>query len=984
MKTEEYDADTLRRIVRALMDENAQLKSILDKAQIPYRTVDPFKPADNEEFDPDQGGRIFMPGITEYMAKVFFSVFRGRHDVYARRSKNGGYFPQCVNAFDQKSCPKAADPHAACWECKNLQWKQLSVNTIINHLCGFKQDCSDVIGIYPLFPDGTCRLIVFDFDNHDSGAYKTDYANTTDEWQSEVNSLRAVCENCGIHPLVERSRSGKGAHVWIPFREPVAASLARNFGYLLLEKGAASVNLKSFSYYDRMFPTQDFSDGPGNLIALPLQGKALLQGNSAFVDENWNAYPNQWEVLGHAQRLSLEDIHTYIDTWQNESSDNRKQSLFPVSETVVRPWKKEKHFDRNDVIGEMHIVLCDGIYVDALNLKPRIQNQIRSMAAFDNPVFYQNRRMGYSNYNHASVCYYGCDEDGYIHIPRGLLEQLKEECRKAEIRLEITDERERGKMIHVAFKKDLRDYQEPAVENLLAYTDGILHASTAFGKTVVCSYLIAQRKVNTLILVQNSELLSQWQEKLQEFLEIDEEPPEYVTRSGKHKKRKSVIGILQGSKNTMTGIIDVAMIQTLSAREDFEDLIGGYGMVIMDECHHAPSDTALKVLLKTGSRYLYGVTATMKRQDQMEKVIPMVFGPVRHTFSAKQRAKQQGIGHYFIPRYTRVVDTPDTKEEINKAFDYIAQHQVRNHMILEDVKDCVRKGHTPVILTRTKEHAKYLADHLKDSADEVFLLYGDNSQKENREQTEKMKNVPDDRSLILVATDKKIGEGFDFPRLDVLMLVSPVSGEGRHEQFIGRLNRDYPGKQAVYVYDYVDSHMHFFERMYGKRLKNYRRTGFSILNDPEVPQQAVNAIYDSETYTDIFEQDLRNARQSIVISSPDLMMYKVERLLSIVKDNQEKGVQITIITTDPDSISFGDAAVHEQMIHMMTSTGMDVITKEAVEEHFAVIDDRLVWHGGMNLLGKEDIHDNLIRIENPDVAAELLVIASEKKENDRV
>ena len=534
---------------------------------------------------------------------------------------------------------------------------------------------------------------------------------------------------------------------------------------------------------------------------------------------------------------------------------------------------------------------------------------------------------------------------------------------------------QKGRPIRVSFKGDLRTQQELAAEKLLTYSDGVLSAATAFGKTVVCSYLIAERKVNTLILLQSKDLLNQWVDELNKFLDIKEEPSEYETKTGRKKKRDSVIGILHGSKNTLTGIVDVAMVGSMYSKGKFNDLINSYGMVIMDECHHAASNTSVELLQKINAKYVYGVSATPKRGDSLDKVIYMLLGPLRHRFTALERAQEQGIGHYFVPRYTRVVDTADSKDDINKAYSLISTSKVRNEMIISDVKKSIELNQTPVILTRFKEHAKLLYDALKNEADHVFLLYGDNSDKENAEIRVKLKQVSRTESLILVATGQKIGEGFDFPRLDVLMLAAPVSFEGRLEQYVGRLNRDYEGKEAVYVYDYIDAHVRFFNKMYGKRLKTYKRTGFSIWTGDEHTKQIINAIYDSGNYTEKFEQDIVEAEKSIVISSPDIRQDKIDRLLLLVKERQEKGIHVTVITTDPEEVVYGSADVCYGLINEMKQVGINVVTKAEVEERFAVIDDELVWHGGMNLLGKVDIWDNLMRIKNHQVAAELLEIS---------
>ena len=427
---------------------------------------------------------------------------------------------------------------------------------------------------------------------------------------------------------------------------------------------------------------------------------------------------------------------------------------------------------------------------------------------------------------------------------------------------------------------------------------------------------------------------------------------------------------------------DVAMVGSMYGKGTFNKQINSYGMVIMDECHHAGSATAAQVLQKVNARYVYGVTATPKRGDNLEKIIHMLLGPIRHSYNAKERAMEQGIGHYVYPRYTRVMDTRENRKDINAAYALIGKSAVRNDMILEDTRACVRDGRTPVILTRYKEQAKYLYENLQEDADHVFLFYGDNSDKENVAIRQCLKEVSKGESLILVATGQKIGEGFDYPRLDTLMLAAPVSFEGRLEQYIGRLNRDYEGKKEVVVYDYIDSHIQVFDRMYVKRLRTYKKTGFELITNNVLEKQSVNAIYDSGSYMDVFERDIVECERYMIVSSPEISRDKIERFLYLVKVRQEAGCKVTVITTEPQSIAYGAPEFCQGLIDTMRESGILVITKEEVEEHFAVMDDELVWHGGMNLLGKEDAWDNLMRIRSAQIAAELLEITlkDEKEE----
>lgn len=985
MNIEVQNLDSLRKLVRDLQKENKILKEKLKKANISFAESHIFeeKIEDTAEFDPDQGARIIGTYITEEMANYFFSVFWGRTDVYARRGKNGGYFPQCDNRWNIQICPRQRGEQISCENCENKKWTKLTPKKLVEHLVAYKEDGSDVLGVYPLLADGTCRFIVFDFDNHEKGAEKTDFANVGEGWHKEVDALRRICENNGIKPLVERSRSGRGAHVWIFFKRPVSAALARNFGFLLLDRGQASINLKSFQYYDRMYPCQDEAGSIGNLIALPLQGRALKNGNSAFVDKNWNAYPDQWDILlNHTEKLSIEDVERYMTKWKEEMAETEGVAVADRWDRP-KPWKKKQAFSKFDVVGTMHIILGDGVYVDTLNLMPGIQNQIRSMAAFDNPVFYKNKRLGYSNYYNFSAVYMGKDVDGYIRIPRGLREKLIAACEEAQIEYDIEDHREKGRPIRVSFNGGLRVGQELAADRMLQHDDGVLSATTAFGKTVVCSYLISQRKVNTLILLQSKDLQEQWVEELNRFLNIDEEPPTYKTKTGREKKRDSVIGILNGTKNTLTGIIDVAMVGSVYSKGSFNDFINSYGMVIMDECHHCGSKLSVEVMQKVNARYVYGVSATPKRGDNLEKVIHMLLGPIRHSYTAKERAVAQGIGHFVYPRFTRVMDINESRNDINGAYGLISENRVRNELIMEDTKTAVSSGRTPVILTRYKEQAKYLYDHLSTDADYVFILYGDNSDKENSEIRRQLREVPRDKSLILVATGQKIGEGFDYPRLDTLMLAAPVSFSGRLEQYIGRLNRDYEGKKDVIVYDYIDSHIRVFENMYVKRLRTYKRVGYTLISNITPDKQNPNFIYDSGNYAEVFERDLVESERRIIVSSPEISQDKVDRFIYVIRNRQEAGCKVTVITTNPENALYGGAEYYHEMIIQMQDAGINVLLKEEVAEHFAIMDEELVWHGGMNLLGKEDIWDNLMRIKSAQVAEELLEISVEETKKER-
>ena len=973
------DVHELQNRIADLEREITYLKSLLDNAGISYTSVEPEKQLSQGLFDKNQGDRIIPVQITHKHAQAFFSYFWGRMDVFSKRHQNkttgkAGYFPQCENFWKHGLCPKESGIKTKCKDCTNRAWTKLQAFHIEAHLIGERDDASDVIGIYPLFPEGTCRFLVFDFDNHEKGSDEHDYGNLDDAWIEEVNALREICNKLLIPTLVERSRSGRGAHIWIFFDSPVDASLARRFGFSLLNKGAESVNLKSFHYYDRMLPAQDIvEDGEvGNLIALPLQGQALKSGNSAFIDENWNAFPNQWKALLSTPKLSKQQLDAFVaDYYSEQDSTSMLEDR--------KPWERTSAFHKEDVKGCIKIVLSNELYVSTENLKPRIQNQIRRLAAFSNPKFYKNKAIGFSNYEESRFIYLGYDENGYICIPRGLLEILQERCENAGIIIEIDDKRSCGQHLNIELNGELRDNQKDAITALMKYDNGILSAATAFGKTVTCSGIISQIKTSTLIILESSSLVEQWEKALGSFLTINEEPPEYQTKTGRTKKRKSVIGIIHGAKDTSTGIIDIAMAGSLCKKGEYHPRLKEYGLILVDECHHSASSTISSVLREVNAKYIYGVTATPFRGDGLDKIIFMLLGTIRYKYTAKEKAAEQGISHFVVPRFTRTV-SPHGREKlhVNDAYELIRDNEIRNDQIIADIKSCIGNGRTPVVLTKYKDHAAKLYEQVKSFAKNVFLLTGTKSKKEQKAIRSAMEQVPENESLILIATGQLIGEGFDYPRLDTLILATPVAWKGIVEQYAGRLNRDYAGKENVMIYDYVDIHIPVFDKMYAKRLKAYKRIGYQLFSGEAIEKQEANSIFDSESYVPVYEKDLKNAAKDIVISSPTLGKYKVNRMIGFLKERQEAGIKVTIVTWHPNVYKYGKDEHRIELMELLRNTGfrLELMTESC--QHYAVIDGEIVWYGSMNLLSKDDIEDNIMRVSSKAIAAELLEMTFRK------
>lgn len=381
------------------------------------------------------------------------------------------------------------------------------------------------------------------------------------------------------------------------------------------------------------------------------------------------------------------------------------------------------------------------------------------------------------------------------------------------------------------------------------------------------------------------------------------------------------------------------------------------------------------VLNKVDSKYVYGVSANEKRIDKLEKKVYMLIGPIRHQFTSKQRIEQQNIEHHVYPRFTRVINLGDSKQDINSAYSLIAKNTIRNEMIISDIKECIKNKRTPIVLTRYKEHAKYLYDILKrDVLDNTFLIYGDNTQKKNEEVRKQLLEMSQNESFILVATSQSVGEGFNVPRLDTLFLTTPVSGEPLVEQFLGRINRDYKFKKSAIVYDYVDLHISFFNNMYKKRLRAYRKIGFDVITNVVSEKQEVHHIYNYNDYFEIFVQDIHEANKEIIVCSPQLDEKKIFEFIDLVKNKQEKGISVIVITRNPSDLQFDNPDYANYLIYHLKQAGIIVELYENLDNHYAIIDQEIIWYGGINLLGRPNIYDNLIRLKSIDVATELLML----------
>lgn len=958
--------DELLKQYRALLQENERLQAenhrlhvLLEQRAFPVvsdilpdaeETVSPSPVENHACASKEQVNRFSSP---EEKISLFRSLFIGREDVFARRwvqRKTGksGYQPVCQNEWTEL-CDKKTTKCAA---CPNRELLPLTDADVFRHLAGKDTNGRDVIGIYPLLPDDTCRFLCVDFDEL--------------SYREDALAFADVCKGWGIPVSVERSRSGNGVHIWVFFSEPVSAASARKLGTLILTKAMENRSDLSFGSYDRLFPNQDTmpKGGYGNLIALPLQGQARRNGNSVFVDSDFIPYPDQWAYLSSIERLSEQDVNMLLAQY---GTGNELGEL--VHESDEKPWetKKPTSLTDNDIPKDLSIVRANQLYVPRAHLTARAENAIKRLAVFSNPDFYRAQAMRLPIYNKPRVI--SCAEltEDYIALPRGCERALMQLLDSANAQYVWEDHTNTGTAISVQFNGTLREEQQIAADAMLLHENGVLAVPTAFGKTVIASYLIAQHKVNTLVLVHTQALLTQWQKALEQFLRLDAKPPEQ--KHGRGRKRLwSPIGTLSSNRDDLHGVVDVAILQSCLDGESVKTFVSDYGMVIVDECHHVSAVSFERVLKQVHAQHVYGLTATPTRQDGQHPIIFMQCGAIRYRVSAKAQAEKRPFQHTLLPRFTEYRSASD--RTITQHYKALTENAARNKLIVEDAAFALREGRTPIVLTERREHVSLLCAALKLHCENVIALVGTASVKERRETMERLSSIPADEPLVVIATGKYVGEGFDCPRLDALFLTLPIAWKGTIAQYAGRLHRDYNGKKEVRIYDYVDLHVPMLERMYQKRLKGYAAIGYQAqMNDSGSSEP--NLIYDGQSYDLIFRSDITGAKTELWIASPTLKQNRIRQLMPILSQLVANGVAITVFTRTPDVAEKEHTTLTESITYLR-SYCIQVKTRDNLFLRCAVIDSEIVWYGSANVLSYSSYEACIMRLENSKIAAQLL------------
>ena len=746
-----------------------------------------------------------VPRSPEEKVRLFRQLFRGRADVFPTRfvsNKTGkpGYAPACTNKFVRGVCEL---PKVKCGQCPNQAFVPMDDAAVLAHLQG-----RHVMGVYPLLEDETCWFLAVDFDKS--------------TWQDDVLAFVATCRHVGLPAAVERSRSGNGAHVWFFFSEPVPAVIARRMGCYLITETMSRRHELGMDSYDRLFPSQDTMPrgGFGNLIALPLQQGPRQQGNTVFLDDQLRPLPGdeQWAYLAAVPRIDRRAVERIAGGASRQGSVIGVRRVEPADEEEAEPWARPPSGrPRLPRITEplperVRAVLSQRLFVEKAGLPSPMLNQIKRLAAFQNPEFYKKQSMRLSTALTPRVI--SCAEElaRHVGLPRGCRSDLEALLTEHGVALDVEDKRERGDVLQASFRGELTLVQRQAARALLAHDIGVLVAPPGLGKTVVGAHLVAQRGCSTLVLVHRRPLLDQWRAQLSLFLGID----------------PKAIGQLGAGKRSANGRLDIAMIQSLVRAGKVADLVAGYGQVIVDECHHVPAVSFERALAAVKARYVVGLTATPQRRDGQHPITEMQLGPVRFAVDAKSEAARRPFEHRLVVRETSFRAAARARTPtIQELYAALAADEKRNDLILNDVIASLEEGRSPILLTERKDHLEFFAERLEKFARHLVVLHGTMTARGRNAARDQLAAIPHDQERLVLATGRYIGEGFDDARLDTLFLALPVSWRGTLVQYTGRLHRLRPGKTEVRIYDYVDREVPMLLRMFERRLRGYRAIGYA-------------------------------------------------------------------------------------------------------------------------------------------------------------
>jgi superfamily II DNA or RNA helicase len=769
----EADRDDLVREVAALREENARLRGLLG---LDTRASGGHEVAWSPTLLPDSPATPSIDASAPEADKVdvLRSLFGARSDVYAVRweqpsTGTAGWSPATKGGSARRRSTKDYLP--------------LTDEVFVRHLRG-----QLTVGIYPLLPGDHCALLACDFDKG--------------SWALDALAYLDACHANGVPAALERSRSGNGAHVWVFLDRLVRASEARAMDTALLRQAMMARGELDLASYDRFFPSQDFlpKAGFGNLIALPLHGGCVERGTTTFLDPTtMQPWPDQWAFLSSVARMSPPAVAALTESLRPAAA-GPLLSLADLANAAGPPPAPAIHARFGSMLS-----------IERAGLPPAVVAGLKHLGSIANPEFHEKQRMRFSTWNTPRYITAYEEDLEYLHLPRGLTERVVELIEGLGSRLDIDDDRPAVQPVALEFVGELRPQQAAAVSDLVDHERGVLVAPPGAGKTVMACAVIAHHKVPTLVIVDRKELIDQWRSRLAEHLGLD------VSR----------IGQVGGGSDRRAGLVDVAMIQSLTRRDD-QSVFEAYGLVVVDECHHIPAVSFQACVQRARSRRWLGLTATPYRRDRLETLISFQCGPTRHEIKPLTVEGADLLRRELVVHHTETKVSEEDIDQIQRVFETLVEDRPRTTQICRDVHGAVTAGRTCLVLTQRTDHIDKLVAGLADLGSAPLVLRGGLGKRARAAVAEALATRDPDAGIVLVATGSYLGEGFDWPELDTLFLAFPLAFKGRVVQYVGRLLRSHAGKHHVELHDYVDRQIPVLDRMHTKRHPAYRTLGFEI------------------------------------------------------------------------------------------------------------------------------------------------------------
>ena len=775
------DLEAMRSRIAELEADNAHLRGMLKiSAQESTRPG----PAPTVMFDAAPGTVTAASPAREKVA-FYASLFRARSDVYAvrwdsDRTGRGGWMPAVQGGFRKGVRPA------------DRRYLPLTEEVVTRHLSGSLE-----IGLYPLLDNDRCHWLAADFDGDTAMLDALAY----------VKAARAY----GVTAVLEVSRSGAGAHVWVFFTSAVPAAQARQLGTGLLREAMTMAGRLSLDSYDRLFPSQDLlpAGGIGNLIAAPLQGRRRRTGTTVFLDlATLEPHDDPWSYLSSLPRVTPAEL---------TRAATRFGAMHTGSgvDTIVRPSASKIHVP---VPRSVDVELGGTIRVKAASLPPALLATLRHAASMPNPAFYDRERRRQSTWDTPRFLrLYDETVDGDLLLPRGMYDRITGLLERAGSSLVVTaDLRSDGSPQELTCSATLTPEQQAAYDAVLGHELGVLVAPPGAGKTVMASAVIASLGVSTLVLVDRKALADQWRTRLGELLGVK-------------------VGQRGGGRTKTTGVLDVATLQTLARDDDVASWTKDYGLIVVDECHHVPAAAFTHAVSQIPARRWLGLTATPYRRDQLDDLIALQIGPIRHTVASATRATLTSVDAP-VPdpvllvhptSYTYDGDaSPQSPGGMAAIYRSLVADDTRLRQVVQDVVDARNRGRHCLVLTQWTSHLERLTAALEGRGHGPVVLRGGMGAKQRAAALAQLERPHPGKPLLVVATGPFVGEGFDCPALDTLFLAAPIAFKGRLVQYVGRILRPYPGKTTAEVHDYHDVQAGVLASSLAKRAPGYLSLGF--------------------------------------------------------------------------------------------------------------------------------------------------------------